>query len=83
VIQGLARQLHHLRARMRQAAAYFDGLAAKAEGVAREPWPRQQPCPRCGAAVGRPSVDFQEKQGHVLRHAHPDGTVCESAPPKS
>ena len=35
VIQGLARQLHHLRGRMRQTSVYLDGLAEKAEDTAR------------------------------------------------
>jgi hypothetical protein len=77
VTQGLARQLHHLRARMRQAAAYLDGLAEKAEDTAKAPWPTQLACPICGAPVDRLAVDYQPERGHVLLRRHPDGTVCE------
>jgi len=77
VIQGLARQLHHLRGRMKQAAAYLDGLAEKAELTARTPWPSKIPCPRCGAPVDRLVVDYRPQKGHTLLHRHTDGTVCE------
>ncbi len=77
VIQGLARQIHHLRGRLRQAAAYLDGLAGKAEETARAPWPAKIPCPRCGAAIDRLTVDYRPERGHVLVHLHADGTACE------
>jgi hypothetical protein len=76
-IQALARQLHHLRGRLRQATAYLDGLLQKAEATARAPWPEQVRCPRCGAPVGRVSVDYRSEGGHVLVHEHLDGTACE------
>jgi len=38
VIQGLARQLHHLRERLKQASAYLEGLVEKAESTAKAPW---------------------------------------------
>lgn len=80
VIQGLARQVHHLRARIRQAAAYLDGLAEKAELTARAPWPSKLPCPRCGAPVDRLTVDYWPEQGHAIIHKHPDGTACAGKP---
>ena len=76
-IQGLARQVHYLRQRIGQAAEYLDGLAGKAEETARAPWPTQQPCPRCGAAIERVAVDYRPEHGHRTVHRHPDGTVCE------
>jgi hypothetical protein len=82
VIQGLARQLHHLRGRMRQAATYLDGLAGRAEDTAKAPWPRQLACPKCGASVDRLAVDYRPGQGHALLHRHPDGTVCEEGATK-
>ena len=80
VIQGLARQIHHLRGRLRQASDYLDRLAQNAEETARAPWPSKLPCPRCGAPLDRLSVDFGHEQGHALVHHHPDGTVCEEEP---
>lgn len=82
VIQGLARQVHHLRGRMKQAAAYLDGLAEKAEQTAKAPWPSKLACPRCGAAVDRLSVDYRPDEGHALIHTHPDGTACGGKPAK-
>ena len=64
MIQGLARQIH-LRGRLRQAATDLDGLAAKAEETARAPWPAKIPCPRCGAAIDRLTVDYRPEKGHV------------------
>ncbi len=83
VIQGLARQVHHLRSRIKQASAYLDGLAEKAELTARAPWPSKLPCPQCGAPVDRLNVDHRPDQGHALIHKHPDGTECEGGPPKA
>jgi hypothetical protein len=80
VIQGLARQIHYLRGRMRQAARYLDGLAEKAEATARAPWPSKLPCPRCGASADRLAVDYRPDQGHTLIHTHADGTKCEDKP---
>ena len=82
VIQALARQVHYLRGRMKQAATYLDGLAEKAEQTARDPWPSKLACPRCGAAVDRLRVDYRSDQGHALIHTHPDGTTCEREPPR-
>jgi hypothetical protein len=83
VIQALARQIHHLRARMRQAAAYLDGLADNAERTARAPWPSKLACPTCGAAVDRLTVDYRAGEGHSLIRTHPDGTTCGRKPQKS
>jgi hypothetical protein len=75
VIQRLARHVRYLRARTRQAARYLDGLAAKTEDIAREPWPDKRACPRCGAAVESLGVDYRDG-GHTLVQRHPDGVVC-------
>jgi hypothetical protein len=80
VIQGLARQVHHLRGRIKQAAAYLDGLAEKAELTARAPWPSKLPCPQCGAPIDRLGVDYREGQGHTVVRQHPDGHVCGDKP---
>ena len=77
VIQGLARQVHHLRGRMRQAAGYLDRLAEGAERTARAPWSSKVPCPQCGAPVDRLSVDYRPEEGHALLRHHADGTTCE------
>jgi hypothetical protein len=49
LLQGLARQLAHLRRRLRQASKYLDGLLQRAEEILGEPWAGKLPCPHCGA----------------------------------
>ena len=78
VIQGLARQLHHLRERLKQASSYLDSLVERAESTAKAPWPAKVPCPRCGAAIDRVTVDYRPDQGHALEYRHPDGSVCDA-----
>jgi hypothetical protein len=77
IIQGLSRQLHHVRARLGQAARYFDGLVGKAHELTREPWPRQLLCPRCGAPAVQVTTQLRPGGGHVSFHVHPDGARCE------
>jgi hypothetical protein len=77
VVQSLARQVHYLRQRMKQAAEYLDTLAQRAEETAKAPWHRQAPCPRCGAPLERLTVAYSPERGHARLHRHADGTVCE------
>ena len=65
---------------MKEAAAYLDGVAEKAETAARAPWPSKVPCPKCGAPAERLSADYRPNQGHMLIHTHADGTQCENKP---
>lgn len=82
IIQRLARRLHHLRTRLKQAASYFDALVGKAHEITRQPWPRQQLCPRCGAPAMRVRMEQGPRGvGHVEVHDHPDGTRCEEPRP--
>jgi len=81
LLQGLARQLAHLRRRLRQASKYLDGLLQRAEGTTREPWPGKLPCPHCGAPAVLVRAE-QRSEGHVVVHAHPDGVHCERPPAK-
>jgi hypothetical protein len=78
LIQSLPRQLHHLRARIRQAGAYLEGLTAGAMKVASEPWPGKLPCPTCGAPVVMVLSMPNETRpgGHELVRRHSDGTLC-------
>lgn len=80
LILSLSRQLHHLRVRIRQASAYLEGLTDGALKVAAEPWPRQLPCPRCGApASGVRTRPSDKPGGHEQMTQHPDGTLCTEA----
>jgi hypothetical protein len=85
VIQRLARQAHHVRGRLAQAARYFDGLIDEMERTSREPWPGKLPCPTCGASAEQVRAEFRpdDARGHVLVHQHADGTVCEPKPASS
>jgi hypothetical protein len=76
LILRLARQLHHARRRLRQAAAYLDGLLAKAHEDAREPWPDKTICESCGAPLDRVRTTPRTTSGHRLTNEHPDGTKC-------
>jgi hypothetical protein len=77
IVQRLSRQLHYVRARLKQAAAYLDGLVRKAHDLTREPWPRQLLCPRCGAPVTQVTTGLKAGGGHASFHVHPDGSKCE------
>jgi hypothetical protein len=78
IVQRLARHLHHLRRRTSAAARYLEALTAKAEAVAREPWPGQLPCPECGAPAIGSSIDYRPGRGHLRLVRHPDGRTCEA-----
>ena len=73
---GQARRVTYLRKRLTQAAAYLDGLAAKAQDEARAAWPEKLPCPTCGAPTSMVRAELRA-QRHVVVHDHPDGTRCE------
>lgn len=73
VVQRLAHQVHYPRKRLRDAAAYLDRLAAKAEATAREPWRGRYRA--SGAAViqvrgGGPA------SGAASETVHPDNHHC-------
>lgn len=74
--QKLARQIHHLRKRLAQAAKYLDGLANEAQRTASTPWERQQPCEICGAPAIKHRTELNPKGGHLMVIDHPDGTSC-------
>jgi hypothetical protein len=80
VVQSLGRQVHYLRGRAKQAAAYLDGLAQRAEETASSPWQKQLPCPTCGAPLQRVGVAYRPEHGHSRVHRHADGTECEDKP---
>jgi CRP-like cAMP-binding protein len=81
LLQQLARQLTHVRRRLRQASSYLDGLLQRAEGTSREPWPGKLPCPHCGAPAVLVRAELR-REGHVVVHDHPDGVHCEPPPAK-
>jgi hypothetical protein len=76
IILALARQLHHLRERLRDAGIYFDKLAAGAHDKTLAPWPGSAACKTCGAPMIK--VD-QKRRDPAPRNAdsHADGKACE------
>jgi len=80
VIQRLARQTHHLRQRLGQAARYLEGLVEEMGETAREPWPKQLPCPHCGASAELVRAVPAPGGAHVLVHDHPNGQQCAPSP---
>ncbi len=80
LILGLSRQLHHTKGRLAQAAKYLDGLLDKAHQRTREPWPKQDICPRCGAPADSAKALPTKPAGHRVVTGHPDGTTCEAEP---
>jgi hypothetical protein len=76
LILRLARELHHARGRLAQAASYLDGILGKAHDATREPWPKQLPCEHCGAPAETVAAIPTTPTGHRIETRHPDGTVC-------
>lgn len=80
VLLRLARQLAYTRRRLRQAAAYLDGLLRRAEADSHAPWPGKVPCPHCGGPTVLSGSEPQREGGHLLVHKHPDGVRCQGRP---
>ena len=78
LLQQEARQLEHLRRRLRQASEYLDKLVVTARDLLGVPWPKRVPCPLCGAVVVGVRSEYRPGVGHVTVHVHPDGKACEA-----
>ena len=80
LLHRISRELQHVRGRLAQASRYLEGLLANVQRTAGTPWPGKVPCPLCGAPADQVVSEYrtQDQQGHVLVHAHADGTRCEA-----
>jgi hypothetical protein len=69
LLQGQTRRVAYTRKRLKQAAAYLDGLLRQAQDEAGAAWPGQLPCPHCGAPALMVRAE-QRDQGYAVVHDH-------------
>src|SRR5687768_15481370 len=79
LLHRISRELQHVRGRLAQASRYLEGLLSSVQRTAGAPWPDKVPCPLCGAPTDQVLSEYrpQDPRGHVVVHAHADGTRCE------